>query len=181
MKNAIIFHGSGCTPNSYWIPWLKKELEKKGYLVFVPQLPDAEVPDIKKWLPFALKNFHFNSETVLIGHSSGGPLILSVLESISVQLRQAILVAGFGRQIDPKNPEPIIQEKYNWKKIQDNIRDIVFINSDNDPWKCDDKQGKFLFDCLGGTLIIRHGEGHMGSDRFKQPYKEFPLLLKLID
>ena len=34
---------------------------------------------------------------------------------------------------------------------------------------------------LGGTLIIRHGEGHMGSSKFNQPYKEFPLLTKLID
>jgi hypothetical protein len=32
-----------------------------------------------------------------------------------------------------------------------------------------------MFDHLGGTQIIKHGEGHMGSDTFKQPYKEFPL------
>jgi hypothetical protein len=37
-----------------------------------------------------------------------------------------------------------------------------------------------MFDHLGGTLIVRHGEGHMGSDSFNQPYKEFPLLEKLI-
>ncbi|MEK7577324.1 MAG: hypothetical protein AAB492_01730 [Patescibacteria group bacterium] len=30
-------------------------------------------------------------------------------------------------------------------------------------------------------MIIRHGEGHMGSDSFKQPYKEFPFLVKLIE
>ena len=32
-----------------------------------------------------------------------------------------------------------------------------------------------------GKLIIMKGEGHMGSDKFRQPYKEFPFLLKLID
>ena len=37
-----------------------------------------------------------------------------------------------------------------------------------------------MFDNLGGELIIRHGEGHMGSDSFNQPYKEFPLLANII-
>ncbi len=38
-----------------------------------------------------------------------------------------------------------------------------------------------MFDHLGGTQIIKHGEGHMGSDTFTQPYREFPLLVQLID
>ena len=43
------------------------------------------------------------------------------------------------------------------------------------------KEHQKMFDKLGGTLIIRHGEGHMGSKDFGQPYKEFPFLLKLVD
>jgi hypothetical protein len=39
-----------------------------------------------------------------------------------------------------------------------------------------------MLDKIGkGKLIVMKGEGHMGSDTFKQPYKEFPFLLKLID
>ncbi|AAO90745.1 hypothetical protein [Coxiella burnetii] len=30
-------------------------------------------------------------------------------------------------------------------------------------------------------MIIRHGEGHMGSNVYKQPYEEFPFLLKIIE
>ena len=33
----------------------------------------------------------------------------------------------------------------------------------------------------GGTLIIREGEGHMGSDSFHQPYTKFLLLEKLLE
>jgi hypothetical protein len=36
-----------------------------------------------------------------------------------------------------------------------------------------------MFDKLGGTQIIRN-DGHFGSERFNQPYKEFPLLAKLV-
>lgn len=191
MKNAILLHGSSCTPNSYWLPSVKNSLEKKGYSVWAPQLPDPAVPDLKKQLPFVLKNGSFNSETILIGHSSGCPLILSILENIRVRIRKAILVAGYARKLrkhsDPllkkleKDAEPILQEKYNWKKIKRNVKDIIFINSDNDPWGCNDKEGYYMFKNLGGMLIILYGEGHMGSDEFNQTYKKFPLLLKLID
>ena len=65
--------------------------------------------------------------------------------------------------------------------IKNHAQDFVFINSDNDPWGCNDKQGRIMFNNLGGTFIIRHDEGHMGSTTYKQPYKKFPLLLKIIE
>lgn len=54
MNNAIILHGTSCSPNSYWLPSIKSFLEKNDYEVWVPQLPDADNPDLKKWLPFVL-------------------------------------------------------------------------------------------------------------------------------
>jgi len=176
MKNAIILHGTGCTPKSYWMGGIASYLEKKGYKVWAPQLPDTDKPDLEKWLPEALKG-EFTNETVLIGHSAGSPLVLSVLEKLDKPIHKAILVAGYLN--DPSSK--ILQKKYNWKKIKRNVKDIIIINSDNDPWGCDDKQGLLLWNHLGGTLILREGEGHMGSDKFKQPYKKFPLLEKLID
>ncbi len=73
MKNAVIFHGTSDTPESFWIPYIKREFEKHGYSVSVPALPDADIPDITKWLPVALQQT-YTSETILLGHSAGGPL-----------------------------------------------------------------------------------------------------------
>ena len=179
MKNAIILHGTDCAPNSHWFPDTKKFLEEAGYSVWVPQLPNADKPDIKKWLPFVLKNGKFDSETILIGHSVGVPLILSVLENINVKINKAILVAGFSKPLG-KAREPILQTKYNWNEIKNKVNEIVFINSDNDPWGCNDVQGRYMFDKLGGMLILLRGEGHMGSDTYHQPYKKFPLLKQLL-
>lgn len=182
MKNAILLHGTGCTPSSYWFPSIRKFLESNGYSVWAPQLPDADVPNLKKWLPFVLENVKFNSDTTILSHSVGGPLTLSVLESISTRIKKAILVAGYARlKGDDPKPEPILQTKYNWSKIKANAEQIFFINSDNDPWGCDHHEGQFMFDQLGGTLVVRHGEGHMGSDKYKQPYKKFPLLEKILE
>jgi len=181
MKNAIIIHGTSCTPNSFWYPSIKKFLENKSYKVWVPQLPDADNPNLKLQLPFILGG-EFTSETILMGHSAGCPLILSILENIKIKIHKAILVAGYSYPTGKeKKPQLILQKKYYWNKIKRNVKDIIFINSDNDPWGCDDEQGYFMFKKLGGTLIIREGKGHMGSMTFNQPYKNFPLLEKLLE
>jgi len=176
MKNVIILHGTGASPDMYWYPYIRNELEKKGYKVSVPSLPNKDKSDINDWLPFALDNCEIDEDTILIGHSAGGPLILSILENMKVKIKQAILVAGF-LGLDSS----IIQSSYNWDKIKSNVKDIIFINSDNDPWGCDDKEGRKLFEKLGGKQIILNGEAHMGSTSFNQPYKKFPFLLKLIE
>jgi hypothetical protein len=80
----------------------------------------------------------------------------------------------------PGAPEKILKDEYDWEKIKSNCEKFVFINSVDDPWGCDDKQGRKMFDKLGGELIIRSNEGHMGSDMYEQPYKEFPLLINLV-
>lgn len=88
MKNAVILHGSSCTPNSFWYPWLKKELQKHGYNVWLPQLPKPEAPDLKIQLPFVMGGVKFNQETILIGHSAGCPLLLSVLENLKIKIKK---------------------------------------------------------------------------------------------
>lgn len=144
-------------------------------------MPDPDNPKIKTQLPFVLENGKFSKDTIIIAHSAGCPLTLSVLENLDVKIKKIVLVAGFATPLNGEKSDPIIQENYNWKKIRQNVEDIILINSDNDPWGCDDKQGLYMFKNLGGKLIILHGEGHMGSDKFKQPYKEFPLLEKILE
>lgn len=180
MKNASIFHGTSGSPNHFWHPYVKNQLEKLGYEVWVPQLPDPDNPNINNWLPFVLNNKQFDEQSVLIGHSAGCPLVLSILEKIEVKIKLAIMVAAFYKPLDKLNKELILQSEYDWKKIKAHCSHSVIINSDNDPWGCDDKMGRDLFEKMGEDLIIRHSEGHMGSEKFNQPYREFPLLVNLV-
>ena len=94
--------------------------------------------------------------------------------------KQVILVAGFFKPLNPPEPELMVQDGYDWGKIKSRVEKFTFINSDNDPWGCTDQVGKEMQEKLGGELIVPKGEGHMGSTTFNQPYREFPLLLKLI-
>lgn len=178
MKNAIIFHGTDDNPSRYWYGWLGKELEKDGYKVQIPHNPTINKEPIKTLLPKVLGEHTFNKETLLVGHSAGAPLILSILEHIDVQIAKAVLVAGYCKHPDEQMEDPILQETYNWGKIKQNVKEIVFINSVNDPWSCDDKQGRIMFDKLGGMQVILN-DGHFGSVPKGQVYDEFPLLKTL--
>ena len=177
MKNVVILHGTSETKDSFWYPWITAELEKRGYSVSIPKLPDADEPDIHKWLPDALQET-YTEETILIGHSAGCPLMLAVLEQLERPIAQAIFVAAYFENVNPVTG--ILKPTYDWDTIRGNAHDRIIINSDNDPWHCDEQQARKLFAHIGGTMIIRSGEGHMGSDMYHQPYKEFPFLLSLI-
>lgn len=174
----MIFHGIGDEPQSYWIPFIKKGLEEKGYKVWTPHLPKPDDPTLSIQIPFVLENGTFSEETVMIGHSAGVALIFGVLEQLSSPVKQVIGVSGFVDVIQPVLKH--IVKDFAWKKIQSNAKEFIFINSDNDPWGANDKQGRIMLNHLGGMQIIRHGDGHMGSMSYNQPYKAFPLLLQLI-
>lgn len=180
MKNAIIFHGTDLSPDdpTYWYAWLTQQLKAAGYEVEARHYPDINHEPIDTFLPKILDNHHFDEETVLVGHSAGGALLLSILENVDVVIPQAILVAGFSEEL-PNDHNPILQSSYDWGRIKAHVKDIYYINSTNDPWGCDEKQGRIMFDHLGGTQIIRN-DGHFGLRNMHQPYKEFPLLERLI-
>lgn len=180
MKNAIILHGTKDKNTDFWYPWLKEKLEERGFEVWLPQMPNAEKPNRKDWLPFLLENGKFTAETVIIGHSAGAQIIPSVLEKLDTKIKKAILVSGYAKALRKEAESENSVDDFDWKTIKEKAEEFIFINSDDDPWTCDDKQGRIFFDNLGGMQIIKH-EGHFGSRTYNQPYKEFPLLLELID
>lgn len=83
MKQALILHGTDATPQSNWFIWLKGKLEKDGYKVWLPQLPNSDTPNTKVYTDFLLSepDFTFDDETIIIGHSSGAVEVLHLLQN----------------------------------------------------------------------------------------------------
>lgn len=175
-RKVIIFHGTGASPDILWFGWLDEQLTARGYQVERPAYPDVNVEPIATFLPKVLQRHSFDADTVLVGHSGGAALLLAILEHLPSPVSQAILVAGYATPPNDSE-EPVLQESYDWDKIRSNVGDITFINSAVDPYGCDAGQGRYLFDHLGGTQIIRN-EGHFGD--WNQPYDTFPLVDRLI-
>ncbi|WP_327026020.1 RBBP9/YdeN family alpha/beta hydrolase [Micromonospora sp. NBC_01739] len=175
-RNAIIFHGTGGKPTYCWYPWLAERLATRGYAVEVPHHPGINIEPIATLLPKLLASHTFDEDTVLVGHSGGAALLLALLEHLEVTVAQAILVAGYCTPPHTEE-EPVLQPSYDWAAIRDHVRDIYFINSRTDPYGCDDRQGRAMFERLGGTQIVRD-DGHFGDH--DQPYERFDLLDRLI-
>lgn len=178
MSDYALLHGSGGI--DMWLPWLKQELEKQTTEIWMPTLPAEGESDLKLQLPFLLQSDKITPKTIIIGHSAACPLILSFLEKIDFTVEKVVLVAGYIKPLLGDTSDPILQDQYDWEKIKRAAKEFVFVVSDNDPWGCDDKMNRPVFDQLGGTFVVVHNGGHFGSHTWKAPLYEFPLLLKLI-
>ena len=89
--------GTGATSKDNWFPWLKKELEKRNWKVWVPDLPRSDKPSMGRYNRhiFSNKDWKFDSDTVIVGHSSGAVAILGVLQKLpeNVVINKCIFAA----------------------------------------------------------------------------------------
>lgn len=180
-KRAIIVHCWGGTPDYAWYPWAKAELEKRGYEVQVPQMPNTDTPKLAEWLPTLQQLVGTpDTELLLIGHSLGNPTIMRYLETLpdGQQVGKVIMVAGFTDQLGFHELENFFETRLNYDKIKPkSSHGFVAIQSDNDPF-VSAQYGQRLKAELGAKLIIKHAAGHMsGAVDGEESCTELPELL----
>jgi len=182
MKNALILHGTDGAPDHQWFLWLQGKLTEKGWKVWVPQLPGAELPDIGRYNEFLLtSDWEFNAESVIIGHSSGAVEILGLLEALpeNMVIDTAILVGAFTGDLGREQLKGMAKD-FDFEKIKSRAKRFVLIHSDNDPY-CPLEHAEFLADKLGGELIVQPDQAHFSIGTAVEHYREFPFLLELIE
>lgn len=178
-KRAFIIHGWEGTPDSNWFPWLKMELEKNGFEVAVPQMPNAVYPKMEEWMAYLQKIVGEPDEnTFFVGHSLGSVAILRYFEALSdrEKVGGAILAAVFSESIGIEVLENFFATPFDYEKIKKVTGKIVVINSNNDPY-IPQKHGETLRDDLGAKLIIVPDGKHLNEGN---GYFEFPLVLEEI-
>jgi predicted alpha/beta hydrolase family esterase len=178
MKNAIIIHGTGGYPGENWFPWMKEELEKLGYQVFVPQFPTPEKQTPEEWFKvFGNYEKYLNSETILIGHSYGGAFLLRILERIKAKVKVAVLVAA-SAGIKPIKfydvDKPLVEKPFDWAKIRQSSDHFLVFHSEDDPFICI-ANGEKIAKELNIGLIRLTNAGHFNA---KAGYTKFELLLE---
>jgi len=181
-KQAILLHGTGGSKTEYfWFEDTKTFLESKGYTVWWPLLPNTDAPKLSESRKFIEKNMpELGTNSIIIAHSSACPLILNVIQNNEINIDQVVLVAGYYQSISNESTSMLPAQGFDWRVLSSKVKEFIFINSDNDPWKCTDEQAREAAKRLKSPLIVNFGEGHMGSGSFNQPYREFPLLKNLL-
>jgi uncharacterized protein len=183
MKNALILHGTDGSPTENWYEWLKLELEKSGYKVWVPKLPQPNKPSIRRYNEFLLanKDWVFNDESIIIGHSSGAVAILGLLQALSgdKKIDSCYLVGSFKNDLNWDALDELFINPFDLDLIKSKADKFIFIHSDNDPF-CPLEHAKYLSEKLGGDLIIKPGQFHFSISTAGEKYKEFPFLRDVI-
>jgi uncharacterized protein len=180
MLNVLILHGTDGDPDKHWFQWLAQALRERGYEVTVPQLPGADHPNLAKYWDY-LRDFDFNSETIIVGHSSGAVTALALLQKLQQQQRVHLVVsvAGFYRD-DGFKCEGMFTEPYDWEKIRAGADKIVLLWSPDDPIIVEE-QTTVLSQRLGVEPILIADGGHFSTHYGGPRFREFPELLDIID
>lgn len=185
MKRAILIHGWGGAPEGGWKPWLKVELERKGFKVLVPRMPNTDFPELDEWIP-DLKEVigKPDEDTFLVGHSLGTITILRYLETLKQDelIGGAVLVAGFSSDLGIEEIKSFVKEPVDWKKVKKHCKKFVAINSDNDPF-VPLKQADVLKNRLEAEVFIMHKMGHLGGadDNITELPEVLDTLLKMLE
>lgn len=177
-KKVIIVHGWDYHPEDGWYPWLKKELEARGFKVIVPRLPEPEAPRIQKWVPALAKAVgEIDEQTYFAGHSLGCQAIARYLESLpeGKMAGGAVFVAGFFKRLTNSGDDEEAQEiARHWlespidlKKAGTHLKTSIAIFSDNDQSVSLDNQDDFK-NFLGSKILVEHQKGHF-DDCFELP------------
>ena len=180
MKTAFIFHGTAGYPEENWFPWLKKELEHRGFIVHVPQFPTPQNQTLEAWYE-AFKDYEklLTEDSIIVGHSLGGTFLLRVLENVPIRISVACLVAAAVGIRPLKNWEtdkPFIERPFEWKTIRERARHFLVFQSDDDPY-VSLGNGEEAAQQLGVPLHFIPNAGHFNTTA---GYTEFPRLLDIL-
>lgn len=169
-KRVIIVHGWDGNPQEGWFPWLKSELEQKGFEISVPQLPQPDIPKIELWVKTLSETVKKpDKETFFVGHSIGCSTIVRYIESIETKVGGAVFVAGFFKRLTNMEDDEVKEIASPWlttpidfDKVKKLLGKNVAIFSDNDPYVPLDNQDDFS-NKLGSKIIIEHQMGHFSG------------------
>ena len=184
-KRVIIIHGWDGSPNREWFPWIKKELESKNIEVIIPDMPNAEEPEIKEWVSYITRTVQEpDKNTFFIGHSIGCQAILRYLETLdNKKVGGVVLVAPFFKTLtnlkseeEEKIAKPWLETPIDFEKIKKTTDGFTAIFSDNDRFVLLEENKKIFEEKLGGKTIIEHNKGHF--DEYSNIF-EIPVLLNV--
>lgn len=175
MKKAIIIHGWDGNPNEPLHRYVRGILEKLGYRVIVPKMPNPEVPVIKDWIE-QIETSIDPETSLMIGHSIGCQAILRYIEHTRKSVDKVILIAPWMKLDEntlKEEGEEVIEIARPWEEtpinfdlVKDLAKEFFAIFSDNDPY-VPLSEKDFFEEKLGAKTYLEKNQGHFtGLDSF---------------
>jgi predicted alpha/beta hydrolase family esterase len=162
---AVFVHGYQGTAMGGWRPWLKRELEARGWSVSAPEMPTPDAPMVEEWVATIAREVgDSGKDCVLVGHSLGCIAILRYLERAKKQVGGSVFVAGFAGKLGEgfKPTDNFVEKPLDFAAIRKNCSRMVAIFSDSDPYVPLSQEGLFR-EKLGAKTMVLHARGHFSS------------------
>jgi predicted alpha/beta hydrolase family esterase len=185
-KKVIIIHRWSGNPASDWYQWLGKELEKKGFEVFIPNMINTDSPKIETWVSQIKETICIGRDEIyFVGHSIGCQAIMRYLASCesSVNVKGAVFVAGWFKltNLEDKESEkiaqPWIETPIDCDKIKNRAKKITVFLSDNEPYGFIEENAELFRNKLNAKVLIEKKRGHFTED---DKITTLPIVLKEI-
>lgn len=136
-EEYVLVHGYTGAADDLFFPWLKKKLESLGHRVWCENLPNTNKPNIDEQVRFILDNTEINENTVLLGHSLGGSVVMRLLENLNKKVNKVLLVDAFSKPKFSDKERPCVEQSFGWKydfnKIKSACDDFVLLMDKNFP------------------------------------------------
>lgn len=181
--NCIIIHGCPSskeksldpetrTYDKHWMPWTKRELEKRGIKTETPLMPEPWTPDYDKFKA-EFEKYEVDENSVLIGHSCGTTFLTRWLGESKQRVAKLILVAPWCIA-DEKSDSARIEyyEHPIDEGIKERVGEIIIFTADDE--EEDGKRSAEIFhEKLGGEVVELTDHGHytmgdMGTEEFPE-------------
>ncbi|MFA6004887.1 MAG: alpha/beta hydrolase [Patescibacteria group bacterium] len=182
MKRVFIIHRWSGSPEKDWLPWLVRSIQTlrpsdiqthDSYEVFVPSMPDPDVPTIENWTTH-LKHLvgKLLPTDVFIGHSIGCQTILRYLEKLPAgeKADKVILVApfltlkGLETEEEFRIAKPWLRTLIDLRRIPDKANSYTLLFSDNDPFVPLDENVQLFKKWINPEIHTLHDKGHFTQD-----------------
>lgn len=167
MKRIIIVHGWGGSPEQNWMPLVKKDLEKSGWEVQIPAMPDTNLPKLNLWLPKLAEVIgNPDNDLYLVGHSLGCITIMRYLETLpeNQKIGGVIFFAGFTDDLKIPEIKTFFETTINFTDIKQKANKCVAVHSDNDEY-VSLKYGEIFKEKLGAEIIVKHLMDHFSDPK----------------
>jgi len=167
MNRCFIIHGWAGKPEEGWMPWLKVELEQRGWQVEAPKMPHAKLPQVEEWLQALGEVVSTPDEnTYFVGHSLGCFTFLKYIEQLppDQKVGGGVMVAGFAGNL--KHNIPVLVKYYegglDYEKIKLHGGKYIAIASERDDYVHIQSLHEFA-EHLGAKTIVNNEWEHFSG------------------
>jgi len=192
ITSVVTVHAIGSNGSEHWHPWLNEGLQKGGIKSFAPDFPNSDTPVMSEWVKMLddMYGKEMDENSVLVGRSLGSRAALKFAETHKIRkliLTCTTLDGGdeYWKEIHSKSPEFPVDvarqfngESIDYKKVQENVEEIIFLFSNNDPYIPVEFQNYYKEKFPEAIFKQYKNAGHFGgSDGFAS----FPDLIDFIE